>query len=159
VGTDFVPMLLRALAAPRVGVFLYGARPGVAAEAAPALTRLGPGIDVVGVEDGYGDAEEVVRRVQAARADVLLVALGNPQQEQWIADNLARLHVRVAIGVGALFDFLAERVPRAPQWMRRARLEWVYRLYREPRRLWRRYVIGNAEFLWHVVRASRSERT
>jgi len=158
VGTDFVPQLLRALAAPSLRVFLYGAVPDVAAAAAKALQASAPGIEIAGAENGYEPSADVIHKVQAARADVLLVALGNPLQEQWIAANLARLNVRVAIGVGALFDFLAERVPRAPLWMRRARLEWVYRLYREPRRLWRRYVVGNVRFLWRVARAARMER-
>ncbi len=158
VGTDFIPLLVRAIADRPVRVFLYGAAPGVAAAAAEALRTFAPGIEIAGIENGYGESDDVVRHVHAARADVLLVALGNPLQEQWIAANLPRLNVRVAIGVGALFDFLAQRVPRAPLWMRRARLEWVYRLYREPRRLWRRYVVGNVEFLWRVARAARTER-
>jgi exopolysaccharide biosynthesis WecB/TagA/CpsF family protein len=159
VGTDFVPLLLRALATPGVRVFLYGAVPDVATAAAKVLQASAPGIEIVGAEDGYGPSEDVMQKIQASHADVLLVALGNPRQEQWIAANLASLNVRVAIGVGALFDFLAQRVPRAPQWMRRARVEWVYRLYREPRRLWRRYVVGNTQFLWRVARAARMERT
>lgn len=158
VGTDFIPLLLRTLASPRLRVFLYGAAPDVAVAASGALTKLAAGIEIAGSADGYGDSEDVIRRLQLSQADVVLVALGNPLQEQWIAANLARLNVRLAIGVGALFDFLANRVPRAPAWMRQARLEWLYRLYREPGRLWRRYVVGNAQFLWRVARTRRSER-
>jgi exopolysaccharide biosynthesis WecB/TagA/CpsF family protein len=158
VGTDFVPLLLRTVANPRIRVFLYGAAPNVAVAAGEALTKLAPGIEIAGSADGYGVSEDVVRQVQSSQADVVLVALGNPLQEQWIAANLGRLNVRLAIGVGALFDFLGKRVPRAPQWMRQARLEWLFRLSREPGRLGRRYVIGNAQFLWRVVRTARSER-
>jgi exopolysaccharide biosynthesis WecB/TagA/CpsF family protein len=105
------------------------------------------------VVDGYVDPYTVAERVRAARPDVLLVALGNPLQECWIDANLAQLDARVAIGVGALFDYLAGRVVRAPRWVRALRGEWLFRLLVEPRRLWRRYVLGNPQFLWRVLRA------
>ncbi len=158
VGTDFVPLMLASLALPRVRVFLFGAAPGVAVAAGEALRRFSPSIVVVGCEDGYGDFETVVARLDKAGTDVLLVALGNPKQEEWIAANLARLNARVAIGVGALFDFLAGRVPRAPRWVRRMRFEWLYRLWLEPRRLWRRYLVGNARFLIRVAIWTRRGR-
>ena len=158
VGTDFVPHLLDRLATPAVRVFLYGAAAGVADAAATVLRARHPGIRVVGVQDGYHPGSGTVAQIRAARPDVLLVALGNPLQERWIADHLDALGVPVAIGVGALFDYLAGRVPRAPGWMRRLRSEWLFRLLVEPRRLWRRYLIGNAQFLWRVARTNRSAR-
>lgn len=157
VGTDFVPLLLAALATPRVRVFLYGSRPGVAIEAGAALRRFSPAIEVVGCIDGYGDQEQALAAIESARPDVLLVARGNPLQEFWIDANLARLRVRVAIGVGALFDFLAGRVTRAPRWLRKMRVEWIYRLWLEPKRLWRRYLVGNAQFLIRVARSIQNE--
>ena len=158
VGTDFVPDVLAALASRQPSVFLYGAAPGVAERAAKTLAERAPGIRIVGTEHGYGDPQVAVERVASNRPDVLLVALGNPRQEQWIADNLERLEVRVAIGVGALFDYLAGRVRRAPRVVLALRSEWIFRLIVEPRRLWRRYLIGNVEFLWHVARAGRGAR-
>ncbi len=158
VGTDFVPLLLARIADPQLRVFLFGAAPGVAATAGEAVRRLSPAITIVGTADGYGDFEEVARRVQSSGTDVLLVALGNPLQEQWIATHVAELNVRLAVGVGALLDFLAGRVPRAPHWVRALRCEWVYRFCLEPGRLWRRYLMGNAEFVWRVARTSRVER-
>jgi exopolysaccharide biosynthesis WecB/TagA/CpsF family protein len=89
---------------------------------------------------------------------VLLVALGNPLQEQWIDEHLIQLGVPVSIGVGALFDYLAGRVPRAPRWMLRMRAEWLFRLLVEPRRLWRRYVMGNPGFVWRVLRSRGREQ-
>ena len=154
VGTDFVPALLERLAQPEVRVFLYGAQPGVAEAAAEALRARCPSIRVTGLQHGYENGAAPVERIRAARPDVLLVALGNPLQEHWIAEHLEQLGVRVAIGVGALFDYLAGRVPRAPGWVRRLRGEWLFRLAVEPRRLWRRYLVGNAQFLWRVVRAT-----
>lgn len=150
VGTDFVPLLLASVATPRVRVFLYGAHPGVAVDAGEALHRFSPGIEVVGCLDGYGDPDAAVATINRAKPDVLLVARGNPLQELWIDANLAHLDVRLAVGVGALFDFLAGRVVRAPRWIRKMRGEWVYRLWLEPKRLWRRYIVGNVLFVWRV---------
>jgi N-acetylglucosaminyldiphosphoundecaprenol N-acetyl-beta-D-mannosaminyltransferase len=156
VGTDFVPYLVERLANPEVRVFLYGAEPGVADSAAAALVARHPGVRVVGVQHGYVNGDGTVEQIKAARPDVLLVALGNPLQERWIAEHLDLLGVPVAVGVGALFDYLAGRVPRAPLWVRRMRSEWLFRLAVEPKRLWRRYLIGNAQFLWRVLRSRAS---
>jgi exopolysaccharide biosynthesis WecB/TagA/CpsF family protein len=153
VGTDFVPYLLDAVADCVRGVFLFGAGPGVAAAAAAALVARSPAIRIAGVAHGYEPSAEVVARIRAARPDIVLVALGNPLQERWIAEHLDALEVPVAIGVGALFDYLAGRVRRAPAWLRRLRGEWLFRIAVEPRRLWRRYIIGNAAFVWRVLRA------
>jgi exopolysaccharide biosynthesis WecB/TagA/CpsF family protein len=159
VGTDFVPDALAALASRRPSVFLYGAAPGVATRAASVLGDRAGGIRIVGTEHGYGDPQAAVERVAAVRPDVLLVARGNPLQEQWIASNLPHLETRVAIGVGALFDYLAGGVRRAPRLVRALRSEWMFRLLVEPRRLWRRYLLGNAEFLWRVVCAGPGGRS
>jgi len=154
VGTDFVPALLHVLAgrAEGVSVYLLGGREGVAREAAEALRRCIRNLRVAGVEPGYGDLDGAVARVRGAGPDVLLVALGNPMQEEWIHRHRAELGAGIAIGVGALFDYLAGRVPRAPRWVLRLRAEWLFRLVVEPRRLWRRYVVGNPRFLLRVLR-------
>jgi exopolysaccharide biosynthesis WecB/TagA/CpsF family protein len=152
VGTDFVPYLLEQLASPEVRVFLFGGEPGVAERAASVLAARRAGIRIAGVQHGYGPDAATVQQIRATRPDVLLVALGNPRQERWIDRHLEAADVPLAIGVGALFDYLAGRLPRAPQWMRRARAEWVFRLAVEPRRLWRRYLVGNVQFLWRVLR-------
>lgn len=157
VGTDFLPALLRRLAARPGGasVFLVGGREGVAARAAEALREI-PGLRVAGALAGYGDLAAAAAQVRTAAPDVLLVALGNPAQERWIHNRRDLLGARVAIGVGALFDYLAGRVPRAPDWMLRLRAEWLFRLFVEPRRLWRRYVVGNPRFLLRVLRNTRT---
>jgi len=152
VGTDFIPHLLTRLADPEVRVFLFGGQPGVGDAAAGVLRARCDRIRVAGVRHGYEPGGVVIDSIRTARPDVLLVALGNPLQERWIDQHLERIGVPVAIGVGALFDYLAGRVPRAPRWMRRARAEWVFRLVVEPRRLWRRYLQGNVQFLWRVMR-------
>jgi exopolysaccharide biosynthesis WecB/TagA/CpsF family protein len=155
VGTDFVPSLLGALCHDGIRAFLFGAKPGVAEAASRALTCRYPELTIAGHQHGNLPQRDwndlVVRQINQARTDIVLVALGNPLQETWIAENLHKLKVGAAIGVGALFDYLAGEVPRAPRWICRIGFEWLYRLSVEPRRLWRRYLIGNFQFLYRVV--------
>jgi beta-1,4-glucosyltransferase len=157
-GTDLVPALLTA-APPGLRLFLYGAKPEVAAKAA-ALMEERYGCAVCGAVDGFSGAppEAIARQAAAARPDIVLVALGNPLQEEWIAAHAVSTGTALAIGVGALFDFLTGAVPRAPDPMRRLRLEWLYRWAQEPGRLRRRYTIGMARFLGLVLRQARRRR-
>lgn len=134
--------LLQALAAEgaRQGwrFFLYGAAPGVAAAAAKRLQQEHPGLIIAGTSHGYlgPDAMPIlVAEIQAARPHILLVGLGAPKQEYWIAAHLQELQVPVAMGVGGSFDVLAGRVQRAPLWMQRLNLEWLYRVIKEPKRV------------------------
>lgn len=157
-GTDFVPALLRSVDT-RLRVGLLGASRTNVERAARELATVAPQHDFAFIHDGYFDqAEEaiVLARLAEFRPDVLLVAMGVPRQELFIADKLTSDHCTMAIAVGALFDFLSGAVPRAPNWMRRARLEWLFRLWLEPGRLWRRYVVGNPLFLARVMRQKLS---
>jgi alpha-1,3-mannosyltransferase len=151
-GTDFTPYYLRA-SRYQSRIYLLGGRPGVAQRAAKRLKQTCPQHLVVGCRDGYfprSDDRRVARAVRASRADIILVAMGNPDQELWLHENLSATGCRLGFAVGALFDFMADDAQRAPSWMRSARLEWTYRLLREPRRLWRRYVLGNPVFLLRI---------
>lgn len=152
-GTDMLPLLCQA----GFRLFLLGAQPGVAAKAAERLRQLYPESRIVGTEHGYfsGREEEVLEAIQTAGTEILLVGMGVPRQEGWIVEHLPRLRCRVAIGVGGLFDFASGRIARAPRWMRRCRLEWLYRLWQEPRRLFRRYVLGNPLFLYRLYFGQR----
>lgn len=155
-GTDFVPAWLMRTETP-LRLYLLGGREGVADEAAARLRVLAPRHVIAGAAHGYFPPEktaEVVAAIAAARPDILLVAFGNPAQEIFIARHFDALGVKAAVGVGALLDFLSGRVVRAPAFFRKARLEWVWRLGREPGRLWRRYLLGNSQFLWRVIRGS-----
>jgi exopolysaccharide biosynthesis WecB/TagA/CpsF family protein len=152
-GTDFIPKLI--LAAPRpLKVALLGARSGVAERAAKTLAGLDPRHTVIALGHGYFDTAEenrILARLEAEPVDLLLVAFGNPRQELWITQRIGPRHARMAAGVGALLDFLAGEVPRAPAWLIALRLEWIYRLAREPARLWRRYILGNPAFIARMV--------
>ena len=153
-GTDFVPALLAQPGLAGRRVFLLGSRPGVAEAAAARLKARIPGIAIVGTHHGYfaeGKEEEILRRLNLSGAEILLVGMGVPRQEAWLARCRDQLRVDVAFAVGALLDFLAEVVPRAPLWMRRCRIEWVHRLALEPRRLWKRYLLGNPAFLLRIL--------
>jgi exopolysaccharide biosynthesis WecB/TagA/CpsF family protein len=157
-GTDFVPALLAALdkslLTQPVRIRLLGARPGIGDKAAAVLQEQCPNLDIKCLGDGYFDAAgeaALLANLVAQPADILLVAMGNPRQEVWVADRIDARHTRVAMGVGALFDFLGGEVRRAPHWIRSLRCEWIYRLAQEPARLWQRYLVGNPVFLMRVL--------
>lgn len=138
-GVDLSDHLCALCAREGFRVFLLGAAPGVAQAAADVLQRRHPGLQVVGVQHGYYRRDEepmVIQQIRAARPHLLLVALGFPRQEEWIAAHLESTGAAVAIGIGGSLDLFAGRVRLAPAWIRRLGLEWLYRLVREPRR-WR----------------------
>ncbi len=146
-GTDFLPSMFAAADPDRpLKVFLYGAVPGRAEMAARNVTARYEGVEVVGTIDGY-QKQGVIERINAASPDVLLVGMGNPLQEKWIDRHREELDVGVAAGIGALIDFLSGETQRAPAWIRAAQMEWAFRLALEPKRMWRRYVLGNPKFL------------
>jgi alpha-1,3-mannosyltransferase len=158
-GTDFIPRLLNRVRMP-LRIFLLGATQATVETAARVIASHCPRHAIVGRASGYfgSDQEDAVAKTIAwSRAHLVLVAMGNPKQEDWIARHIPYC-APCAIGVGALFDFLAGNVPRAPRWIRTLRLEWLFRLSREPRRLWRRYLIGNTKFLAYVL-SERFERS
>ena len=149
-GTDFTPRLLARAAQAGLSVYLLGGRPGVAQEAADKLCLKLPGLRVVGTRDGYdqmADEDAAISEINASGADIVIVAMGVPKQDVWLAANADRLNAQITMGVGALLDFLAGRVRRAPQIVRRAKSEWVWRLAMEPRRMANRYLVGNVAFL------------
>jgi N-acetylglucosaminyldiphosphoundecaprenol N-acetyl-beta-D-mannosaminyltransferase len=158
-GTDLVPQLCGEAAERGLSVFLLGGLPGVAEQAAARLKQRYPGLRVVGIRHGFFRPEEepaLLSEINAARPDLLIVAMGVPRQERWIAEQWDDLDVGAALAVGALFDFLAQRFKRAPRWMRRLGIEWVFRFIQEPRRLAKRYVVGNVVFLSRVLLAALS---
>lgn len=136
-GFDLVVELFKAYGKKGLRCFLFGAKPGVAEEAAKKVEAAYPGIVVAGYHHGYFSAEddaEIVRAINDSNCDLLVVALGAPKQEKWIYSHLDRLNTRVCTGVGGTIDILAGKVQLAPDFFRRNGLEWLYRLCKEPRR-------------------------
>ena len=136
-GYDLAQELLRCAPAEGRRVYVFGSAPGVAEKAKAKAEQLYPGIEIVGVRNGFfspADNAAIIAEIRAARPDLLLVALGVPKQEKWIAAHLAELDVPVAIGVGGTLDVMAGVMKRAPYWMQKAKLEWLFRGLMQPKR-------------------------
>lgn len=139
-----------------VSVFLLGAKPHVVKGAADHLTKTYSAVSIVGTQDGYfkqEEEEDIISRIQEAKPNLLLVALGFPRQENFIQNNKHRLQAKVAVGVGGSLDVWAGEVKRAPKWIQAIHLEWFYRLCSNPTR-WRRQLVL-AEFLKEVMRSKK----
>jgi len=138
--------------------FFYGGAPGVAEALAARLQQRFPGLCVAGTYSPPfrpltpAEDEAVVRRIDAAAADIVWVGLSTPKQERWMHAHVGRLAAPALIGVGAAFDFVSGRKRQAPRWMQRSGLEWSFRLASEPRRLWRRYLVTNSLFIWGAAK-------
>jgi N-acetylglucosaminyldiphosphoundecaprenol N-acetyl-beta-D-mannosaminyltransferase len=156
-GVELVGECCQMAAQKGYDVFLLGAGPGIAQAAAARLEVLYPGLQVVGTYTpplGPLSADEdarIVELIRAASPTFLFVALGAPRQDLWIRQHLEELQVPVAMGVGCVLDLLAGAVERAPLWMRKWGLEWVFRLLQEPQRLWRRYFLNDLPTLGRLV--------
>jgi N-acetylglucosaminyldiphosphoundecaprenol N-acetyl-beta-D-mannosaminyltransferase len=156
---DWLPLLCEVCVQRSFSLFFLGARPGVAERAASQLQRQFPSLQIVGTCHGYFDKsltsqqnEAVVQKINAVHADILVVGFGMPLQERWLMENWERIDAKVAIPLGAAFDYISGEVYRVPHWMTDHGFEWLGRLIIEPRRLWKRYLIGNPLFLWRVLK-------
>jgi len=139
-------------------VFLMGGEPGVAAKAAEVLKRRFPELKVagtssprVGFENNREKNNAVIEELRRAKPDILFVGLGAPKQEKWIADNLPKTDIPVALGIGGTFDIISGKTRESPGWMTNVGLEWLFRLTREPGRLWKRYLVRDPKFFWKIV--------
>lgn len=151
--TDIAEPILRAATDATIPVFFLGAAPGVAEAAATQLRRRIPGLDLA-TQHGYfseGETPAVLERIREHRTGILFVGMGDPVQQQWIEAHREKLPPAV-LTCGGLFDWLSGTNRRAPSWMIRAGLEWLWRLCIEPGRLWRRYVLGNPIFIAAVLK-------
>lgn len=153
-GTDLIPEIMSHLAKKGMSIFCYGAREDVIQQAVKNIETALPDVRIAGFSDGYVDpASDIVRKINKSGAEVVILGLGVPMQELWVHQYAAEVRcARVFICGGAIFDFLSGSARRAPVWMRNLRLEWLFRLIREPGRLFSRYVLGSFRFLWHLLR-------
>ncbi|HTF67185.1 MAG TPA: WecB/TagA/CpsF family glycosyltransferase [Edaphobacter sp.] len=159
-GTDLFPNLCSAMEKSGLDLYLLGGRPGVAEDVARWINKHYPNLKLSGYRHGFflpDEERDVIAAIRESGAKVLMVAFGVPKQDKWISAHLDELGANVCIGVGGLFDFYSGRIPRAPVWMRELGMEWLYRVAQEPRRMWRRYFIGNAVFLYRVIRERWSQ--
>jgi N-acetylglucosaminyldiphosphoundecaprenol N-acetyl-beta-D-mannosaminyltransferase len=156
-GTDFFLGLMSRLNHRGGRVMFFGSRDTVLERILARCRREFPNLHVDVLSPPYGEwsdpeNRQMLQRIELARPDVLWVGMTAPRQEKWVYRNAAQLHVSVIGSIGAVFDFYAGTVVRAPDWACRAGLEWLYRLLREPQRLWRRSIISAPAFLWLVLR-------
>jgi N-acetylglucosaminyldiphosphoundecaprenol N-acetyl-beta-D-mannosaminyltransferase len=150
-GVDFTWEMLDAIDRAGLSVYLLGGTVDESRGAAKSIAERLPGLSISGARPGYlKQTDDAVGDINGARPDVLLVAMGFPRQERWIAENLPRLEVKVAIAEGGSLTFISGAVGRAPRWMRRSGLEWLYRLLRQPSRLRRQLALPL--FVWLVFR-------
>jgi N-acetylglucosaminyldiphosphoundecaprenol N-acetyl-beta-D-mannosaminyltransferase len=152
-GIDLFAELVKRSAENGRSVYFLGARDDVLEEMMSRFRTQYPTLRVAGSRNGYwSDDAEVIQQVRAAQPDLLFLAIPSPRKEFWLAEHLPALGVPFAMGVGGSFDVLAGKVKRAPKWIQRIGCEWVYRLVQEPRRMWKRYLVGNTAFMWLTVK-------
>jgi N-acetylglucosaminyldiphosphoundecaprenol N-acetyl-beta-D-mannosaminyltransferase len=158
-GSDLVPRICALADIKGYKIFFLGGRPGAAAAAKTKLLKDFAHLKIVGTyappfgfEKDPRELEKIEAMIKEAQPDILLVGLGAPKQEQWIREHYQRLGVPVMMGVGVTFEFIAEIVRRAPEWMQKSGLEWSWRLLMEPRRLWKRYLIDDMQFFSLVLK-------
>jgi N-acetylglucosaminyldiphosphoundecaprenol N-acetyl-beta-D-mannosaminyltransferase len=150
-GVEMMARLLEAASDHGLSVYFVGGRREVVAELARRCARDYPGLEVAGYRDGYFDPSEeaaIVEDVRRAAPHMLFVGMPSPFKETWCERHRALLNVPVIMGVGGTFDVLAGYVRRAPRWLQSMGLEWSWRLLMEPRKMWRRYLVTNSEYLW-----------
>jgi N-acetylglucosaminyldiphosphoundecaprenol N-acetyl-beta-D-mannosaminyltransferase len=156
---DWIQRLAAYAAAEGFSLYFLGARPGVAEKAAEKLVEQYPDLRIAGIHHGYFDHsagnpqnEAVIEEINAVAPDILLVGFGMPLQERWLMENWRRIDARVALTGGAVFDYVSGELRRGPRILTDNGFEWLARLLVEPRRLWRRYVVGNPVFLFRVIK-------
>jgi len=156
-GTDLFPLVCEYAARTNTPLALLGASHGVAQACAENMQNKYPGLNIVRVNHGFLNTDkdiEEIEHLNRSGARILFVAMGVPLQEMWIQKNANRLKIPVILGVGALFDFYSGSICRAPELVRKFRLEWLYRLLMQPQRMFNRYVIGNPIFVLRVLKMS-----
>lgn len=155
-GADWIWDLCEMCEEKGYSLYLLGGENGVADKAAKKLQEKLPNLKIAGVYHGYfekngQDNDRMVTSINKKKPDILLVGFGSPLQEKWIDENFEKLNSRVVWAVGALVDFVSEKVPRGPGWMLDNGMEWLFRLIVEPKRMWKRYIVGNIVFLRKII--------
>jgi len=165
-GSDFLPLFAKVAAKKGYKIFLLGANSNVAKKAASNLLLKNSDLKIVGTLsptskelENESKNKKMIQLIKKSKPDALFVAFGAPKQEKWLYENLIELNVPLCMGVGGTFDFIAGYRKRAPKWIQRIGLEWFYRLVQEPRRLWKRYLIEDPQFIWFVLKEKMKQIT
>ncbi len=160
-GTDMLPLICNISSSNNYRIFLLGAKEGVANKMKEELEEKYPNIKIVGTHHGFlennGSELEVLEKINALKTDILFVAMGAPSQELFIEKYKDIINAKITLGVGGLFDFYSTNIKRAPLYIRELGFEWIYRMIQEPKRMWRRYILGNPLFLYRVFKFKKEE--
>lgn len=154
-GIDLMEELIMLASEQGYGVYFFGAKDFVVENVVNTYKEKYPKLNVAGYRNGYFKKEEneqIVSDIRNSKADILLVAFSSPQKEYWLAEYISELEVPFSMGVGGSFDVVAGITTRAPIWMQKSGLEWCYRFIQEPKRMWKRYLVGNSKFISLVMR-------
>ena len=154
-GADWIYNLCELCSKGDYSIYLLGGEHGIAEQARDKLISKFPNLKITGTHHGYFEQNynrHLIERINFTLPDILLVGMGTPKQEKWINRNFNKINVPVVWSVGALFDFVAGKVPRGPRWMVDNGFEWLFRLTVEPKRLWSRYILGNPRFFLRILK-------
>lgn len=154
-GIDLFLNLVKIASEQQYKVYLLGATDQVVKSVKEKLSKAYPNLQIVGYDNGYFNKEnenDIIERIRNSGADMLFVAFSSPKKEYWLYDNISFLNVPFVMGVGGSFDVVAGKTKRAPVWMQKSGLEWFYRFIQEPKRMWKRYLVGNFKFLFVVLK-------
>lgn len=161
-GIDLFQELIKLASEKGYGVYLFGAKEDVVKKVKAIFEEQYPGIRIVGYRNGYfteADEPQIVADMAASGADMMFVAFSSPKKEYWVHRYLCQLGIPFVMGVGGSFDVVAGVTDRAPKWMQDHGLEWFYRFIQEPRRLWKRYVVGNARFVLLTLKYKHAKKS
>lgn len=150
---DFFDMLVIELKDKKTSIYLLGCEESIVQKAAENLRK--KGLNIIGAKNGFFEETEerdIIHEINRLKPDILMVGMGVPRQEKWIDRHLNELDVNLCWGVGAVFDWFSGYRKRAPKWMVNCGLEWLHRLYQQPKRLWKRYLVGNPIFIYRVLK-------
>ena len=157
-GIDLMERLVKLSAEKGYRIYFFGAKEEVVLNVVHYYKEKYKGLNIAGYRNGYfsdDDIPEIAEDMKKSKADILLVAFSSPKKEYWLYDNMKKIDIPFCMGVGGSFDIVAGITKRAPLWMQKLGLEWFYRFLQEPRRMWKRYLVGNTKFIKIVLREKR----
>lgn len=158
-GCDLFQELVKIASEKGYRIYLFGAKEEVVLEVKRRFENLYPSIQIVGCRNGYfteRDESQIVADMRASGADMMFVAFSSPKKEYWVHKYLNDIGIPFVMGVGGSFDIVAGETNRAPAWMQRMGMEWLYRFIQEPRRMWKRYIVGNAKFILYTLKCKKA---